>query len=239
MKSINVKRQEIKYFFRDTDLHTIKDILSFYMIIDSNCKNNTSYKLSSLYFDSFFNDDLNQKLNGVINRKKYRLRFYNDNFINGKFEIKRKFGNTISKSSLPLDKKQTLEILNNDFSSLLRKGYKAEAYELIQKIYRPKSLVTYERIAFTLPYNQIRITIDSNLRTHGYNFNLKNNLTQGISLCPKGHQIMEIKFCDSIPKIILDALSSFFVSRTAISKYTSSRIFSSEDRVGDVPYFSW
>ena len=73
----------------------------------------------------------------------------------------------------------------------------------------------------------------------GFAFNLNNTLKQGVSLCPIGHQIIEIKFIDEIPAIILSELSKFFVARTAISKYSAARLFSNEEISADKPYFAW
>ena len=41
------------------------------------------YRITSLYFDDIYGTGYNDKLNGVLNRKKYRIRTYNfdKNFI--------------------------------------------------------------------------------------------------------------------------------------------------------------
>ena len=235
----NVRRLEIKYFFKGEDLPLLIEILSRTMIADPNCMGLNSYKLSSLYFDSFSNQDLREKLDGTLNRRKYRLRFYNDDYTKAKFEIKRKHGYTISKTSFSLEQSEINQVISNNYNCLLGTENDVEIYQLYSGNYSPKTIVTYDRLAFYLPFNQIRVTLDLNLRTHGYSFSLNNNLAQGISLCPDGHQIIEIKFIDEMPKTILDELSKFFVARTAISKYASARLFSDDDKSTDRPYFAW
>ena len=239
MSSIKVKRIETKYFVKDVDLTSIINVLSAYMILDKNCITGKPYSLSSLYFDDITDSDLREKLNGVIHRKKYRLRFYNENFKSGKFEIKRKSGPTISKSSIAVKDNNISEIISGKYTCLFGYDCDFEVQSLVLGHYRPKSIVTYDRLAFFLPYNQIRVTLDMNLRTHGYSFNLHNHLNKGISINPEGHQIIEIKFTDMLPEKILDELSKFTVARTAISKYASSRLFSIEENHLDLPYFAW
>ena len=239
MISDDVKRVEIKYFIKTQDVNQIAEILSLIMLPDKNCTDLSPYKLSSLYYDSFTNSDLREKLDGVLFRRKYRLRFYNDDYSKAKFEIKRKSGYTISKTSLPIYQHQIREVIDRNFDCLFGTENDAEIQELYLGNYSPKTVVTYERIAFFLPYNQIRVTLDLNLRTHGFALNLNNNLNQGISLCPDGHQIIEIKYIDTLPQIILDELSKFVVARTAISKYAAARLFSDEERASDKPHFAW
>jgi len=239
MELSEVKRLEVKYFIRNEDLPLIVEILSRLMMPDINCKELKPYKLSSLYFDSYSNSDLREKLDGNLHRSKYRLRFYNDNYSMAKFEIKRKQGYTISKTSLKIDEDEISQVINKNFDCLYGNDNDVEIYQLYLNNYSPKTIVTYERLAFMLPYNQIRVTLDMNLRTHGFAFNLNNTLTQGISLCPEGHQIIEIKFIDEVPKMILSELSKFFAARTAISKYSAARLFSDEENSTDKPYFAW
>jgi len=239
MELNDIKRVEVKYFVRNEDLPLMIEILSKLMILDSNCKESKPYKLSSLYYDSYSNSDLREKLDGNLYRSKYRLRFYNDNYSKAKFEIKRKKGYTIRKTSIAIDHDEIDQVVNKNFDCLFGTDNDAEIQQMYFNNYSPKTIVTYERLAFMLPFNQIRVTLDMNLRTHGFAFNLNNTLTQGISLCPEGHQIIEIKFIDEIPKIILSELSKFFVVRSAISKYSAARLFSDEDISMDKPYFAW
>jgi hypothetical protein len=238
MKSIDVKRVEIKYFVREADVPAIIAALSVVMFLDNNCCDYKPYRLSSLYFDDVTDIDLREKLNGVSHRKKYRLRFYDEDLKKGKFEVKRKAGSTISKSSIPVYGNQVAQIIAGNYSGLFGKGYDAEIKSLELGNYRPKCIVSYDRLAFYLPYNQIRVTLDLNLCTHGHSFSLTHHLQKGILLCPKGHQILELKFAESMPRAILDELSKFPLVRTAISKYATSRLFSVEAYGNDLPYFA-
>ena len=92
---LNVKRQELKFWFPSNKKDFIKQLLGSLMIIDSNNLGEEGYEISSLYFDSFEDKDFNQKLDGILYREKYRLRIYNQDVSSGKFEIKRKLNSVI------------------------------------------------------------------------------------------------------------------------------------------------
>ena len=70
------KRVEYKYFVPSKYVDDLKFCLSKIMLEDKNNKLSKGYKITSLYFDTPDDQDLNQKLNGVIYREKYRIRIY-------------------------------------------------------------------------------------------------------------------------------------------------------------------
>ena len=109
------------------------------------------------------------------------------------------------------------------------------------KNYRPKSIVTYERTAFYLPYDNIRVTFDVNLRTHGFvdTTGLDTSNGRGISIIPKGYQILEIKYENELPDYLKSVITEFQLSKTSISKYAASRLHSSTDLQSDEPYFAF
>ena len=47
--------------------------------------------VNSVYFDDLYNTSANDNLSGISKREKYRLRWYNNNFVNNlKFEVKKR-----------------------------------------------------------------------------------------------------------------------------------------------------
>lgn len=110
------------------------------------------------------------------------------------------------------------------------------AHRMSYQNYMPKSIVEYYRHAYYLPINNIRITIDSNLSNYGF----KDNFLDIGDLTPNkikrlGHDILEVKFNQFIPRYILDVLSSFPIRQSAISKYALSRVDSNTESQGDSP----
>jgi len=49
-----------------------------------------------------------------------------------------------------------------------RKGFGYLGDFMANNVYRPKTIVTYDRTAFCLPFNNIRITLDVDLGTSGF-----------------------------------------------------------------------
>ena len=201
------KRVEHKYYIPSRYVEELKYCLSKIMLED---KNNIDggYKITSLYFDTPNDDDLNQKLNGIIYREKYRIRIYNQNDIFGKFEVKRKLNQTIEKHSLELSHEEINQITSGNFSVLEKDPNLAYvAHRMSYQNYTPKSIVEYFRHAYYLPLNNIRVTIDSNLCNYGF----KNDFLNIEKLTPnkvkrRGHEILEVKFNQFIPKYILELL---------------------------------
>ena len=231
------KRVEYKYFVPSKYVDDLKFCLSKIMLEDKNNELSKGYKITSLYFDTPDDQDLNQKLNGVIYREKYRIRIYDKNMSIGKFEIKRKKNQTIEKNSLDLDFYEIQSIISGDYSPLKKDSeFSYVAYRMKYQKYSPKAVVEYYRHAYYLPLNNIRVTLDTNLSNYGFkdNFININKLTPN-KIKKLGHDIVEVKFNDSIPRYILDLLSSFPIRQSAISKYALSRVDSNTEPKGDSP----
>ena len=60
-------------------------------------------KISSIYFDNPNNRFVLDNLNGLANRNKFRIRWYNDNLKNVTFENKIKNGNKTQKIKIKLN----------------------------------------------------------------------------------------------------------------------------------------
>ena len=233
----SIRRLELKYYFHTDDLRDIKNYLNASMITDPNDQSEDGYKITSLYFDTIDDDDLNQKLDGIIYREKYRVRIYNDNCKSGKFEIKRKLNNCIEKISIDLFEKEIREIINGNYSFL--DNFENTAYvssRMKYLSYKPKTIVSYHRKAYFLPINNIRITLDTSLCTYGFETDLfKVGGMVPVSIQKNGYQILEIKYEDYIPEYITDFLKSKSTVRSSISKYALSRVENNTEIFGDDP----
>ena len=70
-------RHEVKHEVSNLDLLVLRQRLRTVMTPDRHAVNG-AYKIRSVYFDSFDDKALREKLDGVMIREKYRLRLYND-----------------------------------------------------------------------------------------------------------------------------------------------------------------
>ena len=97
-------RHELKYFINERQYFVLSGILDSVLSRDPNGDEYNEYHIRSLYFDTVFNNALYDKLNGVQNRDKYRIRIYNFSDKVIKLECKTKVGTLISKRSLTIPK---------------------------------------------------------------------------------------------------------------------------------------
>ena len=78
MSIFNVRREEYKYFINNADIYALKSLISEVMNIDTYAHPiKKHYTVTSLYFDTCLDNDLDEKLDGLLEREKIRLRIYN------------------------------------------------------------------------------------------------------------------------------------------------------------------
>jgi hypothetical protein len=211
-----IKREEFKYYIHDLDAKIVSETLQKILMLDKNANPITrEYTVSSLYFDTFDSQDLNEKLDGILERKKYRMRIYNNNLDTIKFETKKRVGTFISKDSERLSLKSAERIIANCFDkeSKISVNFASVLSSLNLKAYRSRVIVEYDREAYYLP-------LDKNLRTYNTHKDLlflDDKPTVPVFL--DNNQILEIKFENSLPNFIKNILSNFSLYRCSISKY--------------------
>ena len=72
-------RFEKKYILNNLQVLQLKHILSPIMKLDPILSGREFYSIRSLYFDDYNDTCLKQVINGISERYKYRIRFYNNN----------------------------------------------------------------------------------------------------------------------------------------------------------------
>lgn len=238
---MHIERNEFKFFINEREVLHLTNVLSHLMIVDKHCAHCKPYTLTSAYLDDFYDTNFMQKLQGINFREKYRLRFYNHNYESAKFEVKRKHHNNIEKISHILTRNEITEIFSGKYTPLLdNENLQYVYYKLKYEKYEFKTIVEYDRLAFYLPFNNIRITLDLNLRSiTNYSVNSDLTVDHGISLMPRGYQILELKYTGELPGFVRNVLSGYNLTRCSISKYVLARLFNNaqvfEDR-GELPY---
>ncbi len=223
------KRYELKYYLNQVQSDSAMLQLSSLMEMDNYCVNQQGYRVRSLYFDSIDDECLYQKQSGYILRKKIRLRTYGDDANNTvKFEIKRKYGQIIKKDSVTISKGDAKEVCLGNYAILLDKNNPVlnEIYTtFVTKLYKPKVIVEYMRVAFVLPVLNIRVTFDQDLHSNINHLDLFSSVRDMMPVVIEGKQILEIKFNEYFPNHLKKILSVFASERMAISKYTLARRF--------------
>lgn len=233
MNSLSIKREEYKYYINNADVHKLTTILNSLMKLDEYADSKTKeYTVTSLYFETPDDDDLDEKLDGLLIREKHRMRLYNHSHSAIKLETKKRNGTVIAKDSAQIEIANAVDLGNGCYSpdKFDNELAKLIAVKLKSKAYKPRVIVEYDRQAYYLPYGNIRITFDKNLRTYNTHTNLfELNDVAKSPVFLNNNQILEIKFGVELPSYLTDVLETIPSIRTSISKYVLCQRFINHD----------
>ena len=223
-------RHELKYFINEMQYFVLSGVLDSVLQRDPNGDEFNEYHIRSLYFDTVYNTALYDKIDGVQNRDKYRIRIYNfsDKII--KLECKTKVGSLISKRSLSIPKLLCEQLMSGDPTGLetTRSGLLNDVYrEMTVNLLRPVVLVDYVREAYLHPAEEVRITFDKQLRSGLGSHDLFNPYVPTVPPLDNNEIILEVKYNRVLPPYIRDLLCTYCPNalQSAISKYTWCRRF--------------
>ena len=216
---MNNYRKELKYKITNTDFYLILHNLKNITKKDPNCKDEY-YTISSIYFDDYKKTSYNQVKNGISNRWKYRIRFYNydDSYI--RLEKKHKINGLTNKTSVRITKEILNKILNNNIKIKQENNYLLNEFlvKLEKDLLKPIICIEYDRIPFVYKIGNVRITLDYNIRyTNKYN-DLFNSNKKVYYLNEK---ILEVKYNELIPDFIRYRLELNHLEQTSFSKFNN------------------
>ncbi|HPR94339.1 MAG TPA: polyphosphate polymerase domain-containing protein [Syntrophomonadaceae bacterium] len=217
-------RHELKHYINYFDYLQLQSRLSHLMASDENACDKGSYKVRSLYFDNLYDKALREKLEGFSVREKFRLRYYNDDTSYMKLEKKSKLNGLCLKEAGLITRDECEMLLNGELSFLLA-GNEKLFNELYAKMHteqlRPKVIVDYQRQAYMYPAGNVRITIDSDIRASR---SVREFLSPQL-FCPRvsNNIILEVKYDDYLPQVIVNSIQLKNRHATAASKYAMGR----------------
>lgn len=223
-------RHELKYYITPMEYEVLSRQLKHVLDKDPFGDENNEYHIRSLYFDTIFNDALTDKLDGVKNRDKYRIRIYNFSDKVIKMECKTKVGSLISKRSVKIPRILAEQLIAGDPTGLeqSRSGLLRDIFREMKLNYlRPVVLVDYVREAYLHPAEEVRITFDKQLHSGLGSVDLFNPYVPTVSPFDHNEMILEVKFNRFLPNHIRDLLCTCVQSaqNSAISKYVWCRRF--------------
>lgn len=222
-----VNRRELKYPIGEMDYYKVNELFKEVLTPDPNNKN-YGYRIRSLYFDSLNNDDYYAKVNGEEVRKKIRLRIYDTNTDKVKLEIKRKMNVSQRKETTTIRREDAIALINKDYSVLLKyENDTAKSAYNIMTIgqYRPVVLVDYNRRAYIHNENNIRVTLDSDIKSNEFDFDMFNEDILMTPIVDYYNAVLEVKFDGELFCWISQALAGLDTTNRSLSKYCSSRQF--------------
>jgi SPX domain protein involved in polyphosphate accumulation len=228
-QQLQFQRHELKYYLPEelysNLIHTIRPYMSLDPHLES--KEKKSYLVRSLYLDTdnlrFYHD----KISGCCNRKKFRVRAYDQDYSEVFLEIKRKSNNFVIKDRACIHYEELSSILNQYGGYQPNgRGNKAENDVVTRYLslipvmqLQPIVLMTYEREAYMGIFdNDARLTLDRNLRClPGRSNDLFYTGQNWMSV--NKPCILELKFNNVMPFFFKNIIKQFNLWASGISKY--------------------
>lgn len=222
-------RHEIKFIISKQMSLILKQRLALAMDVDKNSVNlDNTYFIRSLYFDDINSTAYYEKIDGVLYRKKYRIRIYNNDSSFIRLERKWKHNNMTSKDQLKISKENCINLLTNQFDNidkeLLNNSLMKEFITDI-KVFglKPSVIVDYKRLAYTYPISEVRITFDERIKSGLYNCNLFNMNRITYDVIDNNEVVLEVKFNEVLTEHISIILQTIPMYRQAVSKFALCR----------------
>ena len=225
-------RHELKYHITPAELTVLRGVLAPVMQLDPNGNENNEYHIRSLYFDTINDDALEEKIAGVGNRKKYRIRIYNFSDRVIKLECKSKYGDLISKQSVTIPRELADQLIAGDPEGLQRMRHPLfhDVYrEMKTRLLRPAVIVDYVREAYIHNAEEVRVTFDKQLRTGLFSSDMFNAKLPTYPVFDDPVEILEVKYDEFLPSYLQSILSGVTAQRSAISKYTWCRRYENKE----------
>lgn len=227
-------RFEYKYVVPINLLESIRKEISNFTIPDTFVlkEMNNEYVVRSIYFDTPHLSAYFEKIEGVRNRRKLRIRSYNnqEETNNVFLEIKSKIDQRGTKHravfnfrDLPeLFKTKEIEkyILSSSDKEIAIATAQRFLFNLIRSSMKPVVLVTYNREAFQGRFdNSLRITFDKKMRYLPFPYLKQLYEEETLRDVFSKYFIIEIKFNDGYAQWLQSIINKYNLTRQSISKY--------------------
>lgn len=225
--SLTVSRQELKYLINFEDRMRLITALDTLLVPDA-YGDYDGYRVRSVYFDGLDNQDYIERREKFDFVKRVRLRVYPPDAQIAKFEIKKKWTHSQIKDSVIISREDAKEMLSGNFEPLLKYEDPTAllGYEICSTMgYRPISMVEYKRRAYTHPFFDTRITLDSELQYCNFFYDLfsPDPYSNYQTVLPLTQTILEVKFDTYLFPQIQSVLNRLRLEKCPISKFGSSR----------------
>ncbi|MDR1000725.1 MAG: polyphosphate polymerase domain-containing protein [Clostridiales bacterium] len=220
-------RREYKHSLNFGDYIVLRNRLRHTMKRDPHTGLNGEYRVRSLYFDTPGDKALREKIDGVDNRDKFRIRRYLNSEDYIVLEKKSKRHGLCYKQSARVTVDEVRALLNGETKWLLDKNLPIakELYTRIQsECLSPKTVVDYIREPFIYAAGNVRVTFDRDIHTGVFSTDFLNDEMPAV---PAGDEIvlLEVKYDQFIPSHLVNLLRLGDRRASACSKYALCRIY--------------
>ena len=217
-------RYELKYLISSSMAEILKYRLSLFMEKDENSSTlDNKYYIRSLYYDDIYDTAYNEKIDGLEEREKYRIRIYNLDPTYILIELKGKKGDFTYKKQDVINRKEYEFIVNKEYDKI-KIGHRKILDDFINKCKSknliPSVIVDYTREAFTYPVADVRITFDEDISSGRFDYDLLDEKVDLHRVIEPNEVILEVKYNDRLPRIVKEIINTIPITRIAISKFT-------------------
>ena len=212
----NFNRIEQKYLLTKNQYKSLFNKINEYIEKDKYYNS----KICNVYFDNEQEEMITHSIEKPVFKQKVRIRSYeipsldDDVFL----EVKTKYKKVVTK--------RRIKVKLNDFNHYLKTGkynYEDQIMREIDYLFsyyhlKPFYFLAYDRKSYRgIQDNNLRITVDANLRSRRDNLSL-NKGDEGEYYFKDGMYIMEIKYLNALPLWLVRSLSDLKIYPTSFSK---------------------
>ena len=231
---LQARRFELKYILSERCARAVADFVRGYLEPDQHTRgsSNFSYSVYSLYLDTPTLALFRQTCQGVKNRFKLRMRFYDADPAHPVFlEVKRREADVICKERAAVTREGAERLLRGERPGAPHRIGGTDgpggpsALECFCRLRdeveaRGAAYVAYTREAYVSPKNdRLRITFDRDVRGTAFDRRRQLEPPQNGTRAKVGGVILEIKFTDCFPGWLLDMVQAFDLQRQSVPKY--------------------
>ena len=225
MPDWEIERYELKFYINGELHEAICEMIAPYMRLDqhSEGKEDRQYSVRSLYLDNNLWDSYYENLDGLMTRRKLRIRAYGAGESSHFMEIKKKVNSAVIKRRLPVHRDFFPRMLAGDFDRDKDKnGFLSNFCFLKDHLnLKPQVLIEYEREAYMgIDASKTRVTFDRNVRAASCpHAMLYPEFTSWNEVFQEGSIILELKFDGMMPRFLREIVRELNLSHEPISKY--------------------
>jgi hypothetical protein len=236
------KRIEKKYIVTEEQKNILLKEMEKYMELDPYCKNDSTYRIQNIYFDTKNKDLISQSVRKPPYKQKLRARKYIGQK-NCFLEIKKKSDGVVGKRRLTLSFEELDDWVYKGIEPVREKYIDRQVVQEISyllSLYKvePNTFISYERLGlFDKNDKEFRITFDNQIHAKKTNFEWDTDDYE-INLLEEGYYIMEIKTVKNFPLWLVRKLSELKIYPHSFSKYGTEYLMEVERNKGGKVYES-
>lgn len=225
-------RNEMKFLVDELTLQFMQRKLEPLLPADRH-QTDGSYRIRSMYFDTYERKSYRENDAGVEERKKYRIRVYDQPKEYIRLEIKHKLKGMNVKEGCQLSIETYQQIMDRSlrFDPSYPKALTQLYLDMSMNLLRPSIIVEYERAALVYDIGNVRITFDRNISySHEFELFLEDEIPK-TPLLPSNKHVFEVKYDKVLPEFISQTIETGEMTRTTFSKFYLSHLHAEGEKI--------